>query len=44
MKKKDVSAHVYITNSKIQVLMGSCVKNKLQVVTAMKNRWKKAVS
>lgn len=32
MKKKDVSAHVYITNSKIQVLMGSCVKNKLQVV------------
>lgn len=32
MKKKDVSAHVYITNNKIQVLTGSCVKNKLQVL------------
>lgn len=32
MKKKGVSAHVYITNNKIQVLTGSCVKNKLQVV------------
>lgn len=31
-EEKGVSAHVYITNNKIQVLTGSCVKNKLQVV------------
>lgn len=29
--KKDISVYVYITNSKIQVVTGSCVKNKLQV-------------
>lgn len=31
MSKKDISAHVYISNAKIQVLIGEYVKNKLQV-------------